>query len=224
LAWTENPFGLGYRNGNGELTHFFWGKAKKESGPFVISAIAYQNRRQLLELLALLIDIGDQAVSVRLTEPFHIQLQDFLKTPNRRTQTTVGSQLGTRNVASAFWQLRINDIQKCLAKSHLPGRTKLSFNLSLTDPITKYLDINQLWQGAGGDFTVHLGEDCEAIKGHKAGLPILEAGVPGFSRLWLGSASANALALNGEIKAADDLLNQLEQTLSLPLPKLGWEF
>ena len=34
LGWTENGFGLGYRDDLGELTHFVWGERKKESGPY----------------------------------------------------------------------------------------------------------------------------------------------------------------------------------------------
>jgi len=48
-----------------------------------------------------------------------------------------------------------------------------------------------------------------SLVARKAGLPVLKAGVHGFARLWPGSASANALALTGEIKASDDLLIQL---------------
>jgi predicted acetyltransferase len=224
MAWTEKPFGLGYRNKRGDLTHFIWGKAKGENGPFTIGALAYQSREQLLELLALIKGIGDQAVSVKLREPGHIQLQDFINTPQRRATSSRGSELGTSHRANAFWQLRINDLEKCLSNTHLPGRKSISFNLDLSDPITRYLESDQPWQGISGEYTVDLGEECRAVKGLKAGLPLVKATVPGMSRLWQGSASATAIALAGELQAEDSVLDSLEQTLSLPLPRMGWEF
>ncbi|HIN90962.1 MAG TPA: hypothetical protein EYN04_10100 [Porticoccaceae bacterium] len=62
---------------------------------------------------------------------------------------------------------------------------------------------------------------CQAIKKN---LPVLHATVGGFSRLWLGSVRANALTVTGEIHGEQGLLDKLEQSLSLPLTKAGWEF
>ena len=53
-------------------------------------------------------------------------------------------------------------------------------------------------------------------------MPVLHASVGGFSRLWLGSLSANALAVTGEIHREQGLFDELEQTLSLPLTAKGW--
>ena len=71
---------------------------------------------------------------------------------------------------------------------------------------------------------VHLGEDCEAVSGHGKGLPLLQADVSGLSRLWLGCASADVIATSGEISGPQELLDALDRTLSLPLPKIGWQF
>ncbi|HAT25532.1 MAG TPA: hypothetical protein DCS89_00840, partial [Gammaproteobacteria bacterium] len=99
------------------------------------------------------------------------------------------------NEAEAYWQLRINDLPSCLAMTRLPARPGLSFNLYLADPISEYLADDQAWQGIGGDYTIHFGEQSEAMPGHKKNLPVLHAAVGGFSRLWLGSVRANALAV-----------------------------
>lgn len=224
LGWTENPFGFGYRNSAGELTHFVWGEAKDEYGPYNITALAYRSREQLLELLALLKSLGDQVLSVRLTEPCHIQLQDLLSKPFRGQNTTKGGKYAESIIAEAYWQIRMNDIAACLAKTHLSDKPTLSFNLSLSDPIEAYLPAEQSWRGVGGDYVIHLGEQCAAEPGQKKTLPILSASVGGFSRLWLGCASANVIATSGEISGAQELLDQLDHSLSLPLPKTGWNF
>ncbi len=224
MGWTENPAGFGYRNEQGELTHFIWGEFKNEYGPFKIKALAYRNRDQLLELLALIKSLGDQIYVVSLLEPFHIQMQDLINEPFKRQNTTHGGKYPESNTAEAFWQIRINDLAACLEKTHLPGRKTLSFNLNLTDPIGQFLSETQPWQGISGEYTMHLGEECEAKSGHSSGLPLLEASVGGISRLWLGCASANAIATGGEINGPQELLDLLDQTLSLPLPKTGWEF
>ncbi|MBT8147464.1 MAG: sterol carrier protein domain-containing protein, partial [Gammaproteobacteria bacterium] len=227
MGWTEQPFGLGFRNNLGELTHFLWGKGSGETGPYVINAMAYQNGGQLMELLALLSGLSDQVVSVHLREPSHLQLQDLLKTPLRRLNLFSGSnnnRLAASHNSSAYWQLRINNLAPCLAATSLPVRKTLSFNLTLADPIVDYLTADQNWQGAGGEYTVHLGEQCEAVPAHSPGLPLLTAGVPGFSRLWLGSASATALSVVGDIAGPQELIAQLDQILSLPLPKMDWDF
>lgn len=224
MGWTKDALGLGYRNSEGDLTHFVWGESKGEHGPFEISTLAYQNREQLLELLAMLKALGDQIYAVSMLEPCHLQLQDLLQTPLRRQITTEGSEFEESNSAEAFWQVRINNLESVLSKTHLPGRSNLAFNLDLTDPISKYLAEDSSWRGIGGKYTILLGEFCSAEQGHQAGLPLLRASVGGFSRLWLGCASATAISLAGEIEASQQLLDKLHQTLCLPLPKTGWEF
>ena len=94
----------------------------------------------------------------------------------------------------------------------------------LSDPITKCLPEARGWNGIGGEYTIHLGEESAAKPGHQSGLPLLESSTSGFSRLWLGCASASAISVAGELTGPPKLLGALEQTLSLPLPKLGWEF
>jgi len=224
MGWTEDAFGLGYRNEQGELTHFIWGENKGEHGPLTINALAYQNAEQLLELLAMLKGLGDQIYSVSILEPSHIQMQDLINSPFRRQTITEGGEHEEGNSAEAFWQVRINDLSAVLEKTHLPGRAPLSFNLELTDPISEFLNDESGWRGIGGDYVITLGENCKATLGQQSGLPLLKASAAGFSRLWLGCASATAIHLAGEIEGDQDLLDAIQRSLSLPLPKTGWEF
>ena len=223
-AFTELPTGLGFRNKKGELTHFIWGSNKGENGPFEITMLAYQNTHQLQELLALIRSLGDQVFSVKLNEPPEIQLQDFLKQPFMRQETTSNGDYAESFTASAYWQLRINDLEACLRQTCLPTNRPLTFNLALTDPISEFLPSGQSWRGIGGDYTVTLGSESRADKGKQAGLPHLHASVNGFSRLWLGCASAQAIALHGEINAEQTLLEDLETCLRLPTPRTGMDF
>ncbi len=224
MLWTKEPVGLGFRNDQNELTHFIWAHNSGENGPFRISAMAYQNREQLLELLALIKSLGNQLYLVRLEETQHMQMQDLLLEPFRSINKTEGNSYAESIRAEASWQIRINDLKSCFAATQLPGRQTLSFNLSVEEPISRYLDKDCKWQGIGGEYTVHLGEQCLAEDGHSAGLPLLTANTSGISRLWIGAASANKLASSGEISAEQSLLDAIDSCLSLPLPVPGWEF
>ncbi|MFK7862792.1 MAG: GNAT family N-acetyltransferase [Pseudohongiellaceae bacterium] len=224
MGWTEQGFGLGYRDSNGCLSHFFWGSTKGEHGPYKITAIAYQNRDQLLELMALIKGLGDQVYTVEMNEPAFVQLQDMIASPFRGQARSENSEHEEYNSAEAYWQIRINDVLECIAQTCLANRSTLSFNLTLTDPIDQYLDKSQAWQGVAGQYTVHLGPNSEAKRGVQQGLPTLTASVGAFSRLWLGAASANSIATADELTASQQLLDQLDVTLALPLPKVGWDF
>lgn len=224
MLWTENPIGMGFRNKAGELTHFIWGECDDENGPFRIQFIAYQNREQLLELLALIKSLGNQIYVIGLWEPAHIQIQDLLKEPFKSQNISSGNEYEQLIKAEAWWQLRINDVQRCVSAIKLKGRPQLSFNLELDDPITAYLEEEQTWRGAGGEYIIHLGEESSASPGYDKELPTLKAGVSGFSRLWIGAASANKLASCGEIQGDQSLLDALDETLALPMPNTGWSF
>lgn len=224
MGWTEQGFGLGYRDSSEQLTHFIWGESKGEHGPYRITAIAYQNRQQLLELMALIKGLGDQVFTVEMIEPGYVQLQDLIESPFRGQSRSENSEFEEYNSAEAFWQVRINDLPACISQTRLIARPTLSFNLILSDPIAQYLDKNHSWQGVTGEYTVHLGQSSEARQGTQKNLPTLETSVGAFSRLWLGAASANAIATADELIASQALLDQLDETLCLPLPKVGWDF
>jgi hypothetical protein len=225
LMWTTNGFGLGYFDGpNGELTHFLWAGAKEvEYGPYVVHFMVYHSGEQLLELLALIKNIGDQVYLVRMHEPRDIQIQDLIAQPFKRREITRNSpyEAGTR--AAAYWQMRICDLPGCLEQTHLRSE-RVRFNLALNDPIAASLDESAPWRGVGGDYVVTLGKDSGAERGVDAALPTLTASVGAFTRLWLGVLPASGLAITDELSGPPALLEQLDATLCLPAPTPEWEF
>ncbi len=224
MAWTDDAFGLGYRDAeDGGLSHFVWGEAPGEHGPYEISWIGYETVDQLMELLALIKGLGDQVSSVAMLEPPHVQLQDLLKQPFRQRRNTERGKFANQHETMAFWQLRILDVPRCLAKTHLPG-PDLSFNLRLADPVTEHLDGGNEWTGAAGDYVVTLGEESAAEAGTSPSLWTLAASVGPFSRMWFGVRSASVLAATTDLKAEPGLLQALDEKIRLPQPRLGWDF
>lgn len=222
MKMTETGFGLGFFEEE-KLTHFFWGKSEGENGPLVITFIAYQNKTQFLELLSLLKAQADQINQVIILEPGHIQLQDFLKQPFRSRGSTAKGLFSHESRAAAYWQIRILDLYGCLSKTHLTGPS-LAFNLTLSDPIEESLPKNATWRGIAGDYTVTLGLTSYAEPGHLAGLPLLRASVNEFTRMWFGVRSATELAVSTSLNADPSLLKNLDNTLRLPRPYLGWDY
>ena len=220
LGWTEDFFGLGYRD-DGRLTHFVVGSAKGEHGPYKISMYGYQTTGQLMELLRLIHELADQLASVEIVEPREIQLQDLMVAPNWQQLRTAQSPHETQIRAWAWWQLRILDLVGCLAKVHLPG-PDVVFNLRLTDPLAELPGAP--WPGVGGDYTVTLGAWSNAEAGHSAGLPTLRAGVGAFSRLVYGVRPAASLALTYELDGPPELLQCIDRTVLLPPPHTGLDF
>ena len=223
VGFTDNPFGFGYYDGpGGTLSHFIWGEAQGEHGPYSENAMAYQNAEQLMELLALIKSLGDQVSSFRMLEPAEIQLQDLLNQPFRHRRATAGSKHENKIGSMAYWQLRILDLQTCLASTVLDGPTT-QFNLTLTDPVVD-LEDGSNWRGIGGEYTITLGPESIATPGTRKGLATLSASVGAFSRLWFGVRPASSLAITDELRGTPELLSQLDATLRLPQPHLGWDF
>jgi len=225
LNWIEEPFGLGYFDGpNGELTHFIFGSSKGGAhGPYEILWRAWQTPEQLLELLALIKSIGDQVYSISMLELGDVQLQDLLRQPLRYRQTRREGKYASESRSLAYWQMRITDLESCLAKTQL-STEDLRFNLRLTDPVEQYLPSGQNWKGLGGDYVVTLGENSSAGVGRDKDLPTLEASVGAFSRLWFGIRPASSLAITDDLRADGALLESLDRTLRLPRCHLGWDF
>lgn len=220
----SKPVGLGYYDGpGGTLSHFLWGEAHGEHGPYDIHLYAYQTPDQLFELLALIRSLGDQVSSFSMEEPPEIQMQDLLRQPFRNRGLTRGSKFAADHVTRAYWQARILDLQKCLAKTCLDAED-VTFNLRLSDPIADHLDGNHQWRGVAGDYVVTLGEQSRAQPGSAAKLPTLTASVSAFSRLWLGVRNASSLALTDDLHGDADLLRALDRALRLPPPHTGWNF
>ncbi len=222
LLWTSGGFGLGYET-DGRLTHFIWGRAKGEHGPYTITARAYQNGAQFLELMGLLRSLGDQVREVWIREPAGIQMQDLLRQPFRYRKLTRKSDFENRVDAIAYWQARICDLPGCLAKTHLWGGP-VRFNLKLNDPIARLLDGDAPWPGIGGEYVVTLGPESAAELGEDAALPTLTASVGAFTRMWLGAAPATGLAVTDSLAGPPDLLHALDRALCLPTPKVDWDF
>ncbi len=225
LNHAEKSFALGYCDGpDGELTHFFWGSDREEQGPCYIYLIAYQNHDQFLELLALIKSLGDQIRLFQIKEPSDIQLQDLIKQPFRARMVSEKGPFNTLIRGDGYWQARICDLQACMAKTHLDGPTA-RFNLTLHDPIEKYLDDDAPWHGVGGDYVITLGPESKAESGTATGLPTLAASVGAFTRLWLGVRPATGLAVTDDLDGPPELLSALDRTVRLPVPAdLGWEF
>lgn len=221
VGFDDNPFALGYRDEDGTLTHFVYGPLVGENGPWRIKAIAYQNTDQLLELLRLLRELSDQIRSVRLMEPAHIQLQALLKNPIRETDRSMRSDHETLYRSIAWWQLRMLDVETCVAARNWVGEP-VEFNLKLTDPIEDRLDGD--WRGVGGNYTIVVGSESRATRGHTEGLPTMTTGVGPFTRLWFGVRAPSTVAVSDEIEAPQELLTVLDEALLLPKPVAGVGF
>lgn len=225
MEWSDSRFGLGYRTEpGGEITHQIWLDANKAGhGPYSVALLCYQTRDQFLELLALLRSFGDQVHLIRMKEPPGIQMQDFLRDPLKGRRVTAKSDFEQRNLATAYWQMRICDLAGCLARTHLEGKS-VPFNLSLTDPIKGLLDGTTGWQGLNGTYTVTLGPDSRAVEGFDPILPTLTASIGAFTRMWLGVRPATGLAMSDDLVAPESLLHQLDRLLRLPIPSPDWEY
>lgn len=225
LKWTEKPFGLGYFDGpNGSLSHFIWGDMKDEHGPYEITARAYQNDEQLLELLALIRSLGDQVNSMNMLEFGDFQLQDLLKQPFRTRRSTRGGKHEQIHQSLAYWQMRILNLHDCLARTHFTGGPGVRFNLSLTDPLNDILDNEFEWQGLSGDYVISLGEECSLSAGHDKHLPVLKASISALSRLWFGVRPASHLAFSDDLQGPLALIKALDELIRLPTPHFGWDF
>ncbi len=224
MRWTEKPFGLGYFDGPGQtLSHFIWGSTEGEHGPYEIYSYAYDGKDQLMELLALLKSLADQVSSFKMREPGEIQFQDLLRQPFRTGRQSRGGSHEQGFRAAAYWQLRILNLEACLAKTHCPG-PGVKFNLTLTDPVAEILEGDTSWTGLAGDWCITIGEESSARVGTEAGLPGMKASINAFSRMWFGVRPASSLAVTDDLVAEPELLQAIDRVLRLPRPHFGWDF
>lgn len=225
MLWSSNGFGLGYPDGpNGEITHHMWFSTKEmENGPWTAEWQAYQTSAQFLELMALLAGFGDQVQLVRMREPAGIQLQDLISQPFRRSRISEKSQFEAHVRSDAYWQLRMCDVEGCVAAASIEA-APVRFNLRLTDPIEPLIAPDAGWRGVGGDYVIELGPESSARRGIEPGLPMLEAGVGAFTRLWFGVLPASGLAVTDSLSGPPGLLETLDRALRLPVPKPDWDF
>ena len=225
LMWSTNGFGLGYMDPEDDiLSHHFWcGSAKGENGPYTIYWLSYRNHFQLLELLALIRNLGDQLDLVRMNQPSGMQMQDLLRTPFRNRRISKGSKFEAWAKASAYWQIRICRLEECLEKTSLSCEP-FSFNLILEDPVGRFLDDDAPWRGTGGSYKVVLGPESRAHKGNDPSLPQLEASVGAFSRMWLGAVPASGLRVTDDLSGPRELIERLDEAFRLPVPRIDWEY
>ena len=223
LVWIKNSFGLGFENDDGELTHFIWLKTKGEHGPHDCWCYAWQTPEQLIELLSVLKSFSDQVHGIRLSEPAGFQLQDFLDRPFTTLRSRKGGEFDGNTSSNAWTQCRILDVSACIGAMKLVGDS-VSFQLELADPIREYLPEDCAWKGVAGDWIVTLGESSSAVKRKDDSLPRLSCSINDLSRLWIGVASAEALATVGNLKATPELISKIDATVQLPIPFDDWDF
>ena len=164
-------------------------------------------------------ELSDQVASVIMWEPPGVQMQDFIARPFRERTRSLKSDHETSHRAAAFWQMRILDLEQCVGARSWSG-PEVRFALDLSDPVATIEPAVDLT----GQYVVTIGETSSVEAGSAKGLPVLEASVNGFSRLWMGVRPASVLAVSGGISAPPDLLRSLDEAFSLPEPRLGWFF
>ena len=220
-----SPLALGYRDDAGQLSGFVLGELKEQYGPFRVQALAYETPAELMSLLRLIYELSDQIRIVKMPEPAGLQLQTLIDAPLRQRQLTAKTDDAARADAVAWWQLRIVDLPTCVSARHWQG-PPVRFNLTLSDPITPYLDETpaDLWRGIAGDYTITVGDPSSATPGHQARLPLINATVGAFTRLWFGVCPASSLTLTEPIEIDPSLAEQLDDALCLPPLIPGMEF
>jgi hypothetical protein len=219
LQWLEQPFGLGYRDDDGRLTHFITGSAKGENGPYRIQWWGYETPQQLLELLRLLKELGDQVASVTMWEPPGVQLQDFIERPFRQRTLTGKSDHESSHRSAAFWQMRILDLEAAVSARRWAGE-ELRFVLRLSDPISSIEPAIAI----DGDYVVTVGDASGVEKGSAADLAVVEASVNAFTRMWMGVRPASTLTVSDALDAPPEMLRLLDEAFALPEPRHGWFF
>jgi predicted acetyltransferase len=216
--------GFGYFDDNGNLTHHIWMNGKgKEQGPFWVFWLAYENLDQLMDLFALIKSFEEQVMMVRMVEPTFIQMQDFIEKPYQVKAMTRKAENQNYIYSTAYWQLRILNLQKCMKKTHL-NCEDFSFNLQLSDPIGKFIPKEIKWSGIAGDYVITLGKDSSAKKRKQKDLPTLKASVGAFTRMWFGIMQASTLVHSDGIEAPKELLNKLDKAFLLPEAHVDWGF
>ncbi|MBM3493452.1 MAG: GNAT family N-acetyltransferase [Armatimonadetes bacterium] len=223
MADAEKGFGIGYRDAPGsKLSHYIWVWSDNvEQGPYRAELI-YRTPDELTELLALLKSLSDQVLSVSVREPPGMMLQDWLNRPIRHMNVTEDSKHESRITACAYWQVRILDLDACIAAARVEG-APVRLNLNLRDPADRYYD-ECGWKGIGGSYVLTLGQESTCRPGADPSLPTLDASVNAFSRMWLGVCPASGLAIADDLRGPDELLERLDVAFRLPVPQPDWDF
>lgn len=225
FAFMERPIALGYRDG-GALTHFLAGTIDDENGPLRVRYLAYRSSLDLLELLRLLHELGDQIHAVKMAEPPGIQLQALLDQPMRHLSRTRNASNANQMHVIAWWQARILDLEACAPSVRWCG-SSVDFRLELHDPIDRYAGEEVDWRGLTGHYAVRVGDPSTIVPGDGAlppDAPTMRCSVNALTRLWLGVSAASSLAITDSLDAPPDLLARLDRAIPLADPQPGVYF
>jgi hypothetical protein len=222
-GWESSMFGLGFRDGEGRLTHHLWFDTDDvEHGPYRVVWLAHETPEQLRELFGLLRTLADQVVQVDVPEPPGVQVQHLIDRPFRAMEIgTTKQQPGGRQLA--WWQGRLLDVGGAVGASSFAG-PDVGFVAELEDPVEAHLPATGGWRGVAGRYVVHLGPNSSAVRGDDPSLPVLRCGIGTFTRLWLGVMPATRLPVTDEIDAPESLLEQLEATITVSDPQPAFPF
>ena len=123
MLWdTGDPnFGLGFEDNQNTLTHHVWMQSKGAHGPYTVHWMAWETHDQLMELLGLLKSLSDQVHGIRMADPPGIQLQDLLDRPLATHRMRKGGDFDAGVQSAAWQQLRILDMEACVAAMQLHG-------------------------------------------------------------------------------------------------------
>ncbi|MEO1059977.1 MAG: hypothetical protein AAFZ07_01060 [Actinomycetota bacterium] len=223
-GWDASSFGLGFRDGDGRLTHHVWLDAgdNAEHGPYRVVWMAYESPAHLRELIGLLRSLADQVVQFDVPEPRGVQVQHLVDRPIRAMNIgSSGKPPGGRQLA--WWQCRMLDVPGVVAASTFAG-PEVRFVLELDDPIERHLPTPGGWRGVAGRYVVQLGATSSAEPGDDPSLPVLRCGVGTFTRLWLGVMPATHLPVTDDLDAPGSLLEQLASTITRHDPQAFFPF
>ncbi|NIR38540.1 MAG: hypothetical protein GWN07_21960, partial [Actinobacteria bacterium] len=84
---------------------------------------------------------------------------------------------------------------------------ELRFTLRLSDPIAAFESAVDL----GGDYVVTIGAESGVEQGASADLPVVDASINAFTRMWMGARPASALAVSDALIASPALLAALDE-------------
>ena len=217
-----NSFGLGIKK-EGKLSHYLWFHGDNIShGPYQVRWMAYNCWDEFLELMGIIKSLEEQVRCVNMREPAHIQLQDFVEKPFRLMGLTEKSHFWSKNEAEAYQQLRICSLEECISAVEYDG-PPFSFNLTLTDPLLRYTE-GEEFRGCEGDYTVTVGPESKAGRGHGKNLPLVKGTVNGFTRLWIGVMPASTVGLTEEIFIDSELIKPLEKAFYKPYARSDWDY
>ena len=222
---SESDFGLGFRDETtGELTHHLWVSPESVgAGPYHVSWMSYRTVGQLIELLGLLRNLGDQVYSVWLAEPPGVQLQDFIDRPFRRQRQGRRGEYETSVHAAARFQYRIMDVPAAVdaaAASFRRRGTRIpAFTMEVSDPVSHYLSAEDGWSGCRGVYRV---TPDGAEPAEPAASIDLTIGIGDLTRLWLGIVPATTLRETGAAVVDDGLAQALDEAFAGPIPHTDW--